>query len=176
MEGFPGGAVVENLPANAGDTGSSPGLGRSHMPWSSWAHEPQLLSLCVWSLCSTTREATILRGPRTVMKSGPRLPQLEKALAQKRKPNIAINQSISKIFKKKKRIQIKKKKKVMEYRTQETQCRREVKEISNGKGQPQNDIYTPAREGNASRFEQCGSKENLLRAAMITLSVTTPSF
>ena len=32
IEGFPGGAVVENLPANAGDTGSSPGLGGSHMP------------------------------------------------------------------------------------------------------------------------------------------------
>ena len=32
--GFPGGAVVENLPANAGDTGSSPGLGGSHMPQS----------------------------------------------------------------------------------------------------------------------------------------------
>ena len=31
-QGFPGGAVVENLPANAGDTGSSTGLGRSHMP------------------------------------------------------------------------------------------------------------------------------------------------
>ena len=30
--GFPGGAVVENPPANAGDAGSSPGLGRSHMP------------------------------------------------------------------------------------------------------------------------------------------------
>ena len=30
--GFPGGTVVEGLPANAGDTGSSPGLGRSHMP------------------------------------------------------------------------------------------------------------------------------------------------
>ena len=29
--GFPGGAVVKNLPANAGDTGSSPGLGRSHV-------------------------------------------------------------------------------------------------------------------------------------------------
>ena len=28
---FPGGSVVKNLPANAGDTGSSPGLGRSHM-------------------------------------------------------------------------------------------------------------------------------------------------
>ena len=32
--GFPGGAVVVSLPANAGDTGSSLGLGRSHMPWS----------------------------------------------------------------------------------------------------------------------------------------------
>ena len=39
--------------------------------------------LRVWSLCSATREAVIVRGPRTVMKSGPRLPQLEKALAQK---------------------------------------------------------------------------------------------
>ena len=29
---FPGGAVVKNPPANAGDTGLSPGLGRSHMP------------------------------------------------------------------------------------------------------------------------------------------------
>ena len=34
LPGFPSGAVVENLPANVGDTGSSPGLGRSHMPWS----------------------------------------------------------------------------------------------------------------------------------------------
>ena len=80
-KGFPGGAVVESLPANAGDTGSSPGLGRSHMPQSSWAREPQLPSLHVWSLCSATREAAIVRGPRTAMKSGPRLPQLEKALA-----------------------------------------------------------------------------------------------
>ena len=30
--GFPGGAVIKNLPANAGDTGSIPGPGRSHMP------------------------------------------------------------------------------------------------------------------------------------------------
>ena len=29
---FPGGAVVKNPPANGGDTGSSPGPGRSHMP------------------------------------------------------------------------------------------------------------------------------------------------
>ena len=32
---FPGGAVVKNPPANAGDTGSIPGRGRSYMPWSS---------------------------------------------------------------------------------------------------------------------------------------------
>ena len=32
---FPGGAVVKNPPANAGDTGSSPDPGRSHMPQSS---------------------------------------------------------------------------------------------------------------------------------------------
>ena len=32
FQGFPGGAVVRNLPANAGDTGSSPGPGGSHMP------------------------------------------------------------------------------------------------------------------------------------------------
>ena len=89
--GFPGGAVVENLPANAGDKGSSPGLGGSHMPRSGWAREPQLLSLRVWSLCSATREAAIVRGPRTAMKSGPHLLQLEKALARKRRPNTAIN-------------------------------------------------------------------------------------
>ena len=42
---FPGGAVVKNPPANAGDTGFIPGLGRSHMPWNNKACVPQLLSL-----------------------------------------------------------------------------------------------------------------------------------
>ena len=32
--GFPGGSVVKNPPANAGDKGSIPGAGRPHMPWS----------------------------------------------------------------------------------------------------------------------------------------------
>ena len=41
---FPGGAVVKNPPANAGDMGSSPGRGRSHML------RKQL------SLCATTTE------------------------------------------------------------------------------------------------------------------------
>ena len=31
---FPGSAVVKNLPPNAGDMGSIPGPGRSHMLWS----------------------------------------------------------------------------------------------------------------------------------------------
>ena len=92
MMGFPGGAVVEGLPANAGDTGSSPGLGGSHVPRSDWAREPQLLSLRVWSLCSATGEAATVRGPLTATKRGPHLPQLEKALAQKRRPSTAINE------------------------------------------------------------------------------------
>ena len=33
-KGFPGGTVVENPPANAGDMGSSLGPGGSLMPWS----------------------------------------------------------------------------------------------------------------------------------------------
>ena len=33
--GFPGGTVVENLPANAGDTGSSPGPG-TKIPHAEW--------------------------------------------------------------------------------------------------------------------------------------------
>ena len=98
MWGFPGGAVVKNLPANAGHTGQSPGLGRSHVPRSNQAHEPQPLSLRVWSLCSATGEAATVRGLCTAMKSGPRLPQLEKALTQKRRPNT--------VKKKKKRIQM----------------------------------------------------------------------
>ena len=33
-KGFPGGVVVKNPTANAGDTGSTPGLAKSHMPGS----------------------------------------------------------------------------------------------------------------------------------------------
>ena len=53
--GFPGGAVVKNPPANAGDTGSSPSPGRSHMPRCNKARAPQLLSLC-----SRAREPQLL--------------------------------------------------------------------------------------------------------------------
>ena len=92
--GFPGGAVVESLPANAGDTGSGPGLGGSRVPRGSWARGPQLLSLRVWSLCPAMGGAAIEKGPRTAMKSGPRtamksgprLPRLERALARTEDP------------------------------------------------------------------------------------------
>ena len=46
--GFPGGAAVENPPANAEDTGSGPGLGRSHVqrsklgPWATIAEPARL--------------------------------------------------------------------------------------------------------------------------------------
>ena len=66
--GFPSGAVVENPPANAGDMGSIPGPGRSHMPRSNKARVPQLLSLCsrarepqLLSPCAATTEARVPR-------------------------------------------------------------------------------------------------------------------
>ena len=34
FKGFPGGSVVKNPPANAGDTGLIPVQARSHLPWS----------------------------------------------------------------------------------------------------------------------------------------------
>ena len=62
------------------------------MPRSDYAREPQLLSLRVWSLCSAAREVATVRDPRTVMRGGPRLPRLGKALAQRRGLNTAINE------------------------------------------------------------------------------------
>ena len=43
-KGFRGDSVVKNPPASAGDTGSSPGPGRSHVPWNNEACAPQLPS------------------------------------------------------------------------------------------------------------------------------------
>ncbi|XP_054944497.1 ADP-ribosylation factor-like protein 2-binding protein [Physeter macrocephalus] len=53
VAGFPGGAVVARPPADAGEPGSRPGLGGSHMPRSGWAREPWPLGLY-----SATGEAT----------------------------------------------------------------------------------------------------------------------
>ena len=72
--GYPGGSVVKNPPANAGDTGWIPRPGRSHMPWSSQACAPQLPSLCSracqpYSLFSAARGATATRSPRTATRN-----------------------------------------------------------------------------------------------------------
>ena len=87
MQASVGGAVVKNLPANARDTGSSPGLGRfphatEQLSLRATTTEPachNYWSLRAYSPCSATREATTMRSPRTAMKSSPRSPQLEKS-------------------------------------------------------------------------------------------------
>ena len=40
---FPGGSVVKKPPANAGNSGSITGPGRSHVPRGNQAHVPKLL-------------------------------------------------------------------------------------------------------------------------------------
>ena len=61
--------MVKNPPANTGDTGSSPGPGRSHMPRSNLAHAPQLLSLrstaCEPQLLKPTCLEPVLRNKRS---------------------------------------------------------------------------------------------------------------
>ena len=46
MWAFPGGRVDKNVPTNARDMGSVPGLGRSHMLQVTKANATQLLSPC----------------------------------------------------------------------------------------------------------------------------------
>ena len=78
---FHGGTVVKVahcLLANAGDTGSIPRLGRSHMPQSNQARAPQLQSLC-----SRARELQLLSPRATTTEahaSGAHVPQQEKPL------------------------------------------------------------------------------------------------
>ena len=84
--------MAENLPPNAGDTGSSPDLERSHMPWGNWARAPQLLKpVHLEPVLQNEREATTVRSPRTTTKSSPLSPQLEKDCMQQQRPNAAKN-------------------------------------------------------------------------------------
>ena len=100
--GFPGGTVVKNLPANAGDTGSNPGPGRTHMPRNNKAHAQKLLSLH-----SRAREPQLLKPtclePVLCYERSHRKKktehhneelQLEKAHTQQRRPNEAKNKYI----------------------------------------------------------------------------------
>ena len=84
--GLPGGPVVKNQPANAGDMGSIPGLRRFLMMWGNKACVPQLRSPCSTTR-EATREATAMRGPLTAMKTSSC--QLEKDPAWQQRPNTA---------------------------------------------------------------------------------------
>ena len=96
LQGVPGGSVIKNLLAGAGDTGSIPSLGRSHMPQSNSTCVLQLLSIVLQSLGGTTteacepqspfsatKEATVMRSPCKAqapqLESSPDSPQLEKS-------------------------------------------------------------------------------------------------
>ena len=61
--GFLGGSVVKNPSASAGETGLIPDLGRSHMPWSHWAHtlEPNCSMVLYNSLCSRAHVLQLLK-------------------------------------------------------------------------------------------------------------------
>ena len=65
--------VVKSPPASAGDMGSIPDPGRSHVLQSSWAWAPQLLSL-------------FSRAHAPQLEIGPHLPQLEKSLHSTKVP------------------------------------------------------------------------------------------
>ena len=56
--GYPGGLVVKDPPANAGDAGSTPGPGRSHVQHSLWTTTTETCS--PQSLCSTTRQGAAM--------------------------------------------------------------------------------------------------------------------
>ena len=76
---FPGGSVVENPPANAGDTSSIPGSGRFHMLQSNYACALQQEKPLQWEACASQLDNNL------------RLPLLEKAHVQQWRLNTAKN-------------------------------------------------------------------------------------
>ena len=82
----------ESPPVNAGDTGSSPGLGRSHVLQSHSAREPQLPSLCSGAqeprvLRATLKGSTLCnKGSPRNQKPGHHDDRLAAALRDERKP------------------------------------------------------------------------------------------
>ena len=114
-QGFPCGSVVKSSPAKAGDMGSVPGRGRSHMPSGNSACAPQLLSLCSRALepqlllehtchnyCSLhTLEKPLQWAAHTPqLESSPLSSQLWKAYAQQRRLSAAKNAFLKKIYQK----------------------------------------------------------------------------
>ena len=79
--GFPGGSVVKNPPASAGNMGSIPSLGKSHGLRSNWAHARRPLSLYskAWSCnhCAHSLQLLIPGHPRVRAPQREQPPQRE---------------------------------------------------------------------------------------------------
>ena len=59
--------MVKNPPANAGDTGSSSGPERSHMLWSNWARDPQLLKpACLEPMLCNKRKVQSMKEKKSI--------------------------------------------------------------------------------------------------------------
>ena len=82
--GFPGGSVVKNQPANAGDMGLIPGLGGSRLPRSNQGPRPQVLSLC--SRAGALQQAVMTRSPRPAAGEWPPRPARREKPTQQRRP------------------------------------------------------------------------------------------
>ena len=78
---FPGGPVVKNLPAKAGDVGSIPVLEIFHMARGGWAYGPQLLKPACPRACAPQEE----KPPRWEA----RAPRPERACARQQRPSTA---------------------------------------------------------------------------------------
>lgn len=112
-EGFPRGSGVKIPPANAGDAGSIPELGRSRMPPSDEARAPQPRSLCsraqgsqFQSPSGTTTEAHAPRGPHSATREATTLQRLSTAVKRRRarrgssgRPSTADSEHINTVIK-----------------------------------------------------------------------------
>ena len=87
---FPGGSMVKNPPAHAGDMNMTPGPGRFHMLWGNWARGPQLLKPS-WSRASALQQEKPLQreAHTSQLESNSCLLQPEKAHAQQWKLSTA---------------------------------------------------------------------------------------
>ena len=75
---LPGSPVVENPPANAGDTGLIPGLGIFHLPQSNEPHVPQLWRLCSRACALRQEKPQQWEAHAPQQECSPRSPQPEK--------------------------------------------------------------------------------------------------
>ena len=91
---FPGGPVVKNLPANAGDMGLTPGPRRPHMSYGNEAHVPQLPKLHLEPmLCSKRSHHSEKLTHNNQSVGSPYSPRLQKAGAQQQKLRAAKNKN-----------------------------------------------------------------------------------